>query len=74
MNIEQALLKNLRELPPEKQQQILDFSEFIKQKILVKPDPKMPKQRAETWKNWAENQPQNSPGLPNYALKRETIY
>ncbi|NES71052.1 MAG: DUF2281 domain-containing protein [Okeania sp. SIO2D1] len=67
MNIEQALLKKLRELPPKKQQQILDFSEFIKQKTLVKPEPKMPKQRADTWKNWAEYRQKNSPGLPNYA-------
>ncbi|MEB3343346.1 hypothetical protein [Okeania sp.] len=74
MNIEQALLKNLRELPPEKQQQILDFSEFIKQKNLVKPELRMPKQRAEAWKNWAENHPKNSPGLSNHALRRETIY
>ncbi|NET46278.1 DUF2281 domain-containing protein [Okeania sp. SIO2B3] len=74
MNIEQALLKNFRELPPEKQQEILDFSEFIRQKTLVKPEPKIPKQKAENWKNWAESQPKNSPGLPESALKRETIY
>ncbi|NES71696.1 MAG: DUF2281 domain-containing protein [Okeania sp. SIO2D1] len=74
MNIEQTLLKNFRELPPEKQQEILDFSEFLRQKILVKPEQKIPQQQAENWKNWAESQPENSPGLPESALKRETIY
>ncbi|NER01784.1 MAG: DUF2281 domain-containing protein [Okeania sp. SIO3C4] len=74
MNIEQTLLKNFRELPPEKQQEILDFSEFIRQKTLVKPEPKIPQQQAENWKNWAESQPPNSHCLPESALKRETIY
>lgn len=74
MSIEQALLKNLQELPVEKQQEILDFSEFLRQKMAAKPEAKMPKQRAQAWKNWVESQPQNSPGLPDYALKRDTIY
>ena len=33
MNIEQAVLNNLRTLPPDKQQQILDFAEFLQQKV-----------------------------------------
>lgn len=32
MSIEQAILENLRVLPPEKQQEVLDFVEFIKSK------------------------------------------
>ena len=32
MSIEQAILENLRVLPPEKQQEVLDFVEFIKTK------------------------------------------
>jgi hypothetical protein len=35
MNIEQAVLENLRVLPPEKQQQVLDFVEFVKTKTLT---------------------------------------
>lgn len=74
MSIEQAVLKNLRELPVEKQQEILDFSEFLRQKMAAKPERRMPKQRALAWKNWVESQPKNSPGLPDSALKRDTIY
>ena len=74
MSIEQAVLKNLRELPVEKQQEILDFSEFLRQKMAPQPETRTPKQRAQAWKNWVESQPQNSPGLPDFALKRDTIY
>ncbi len=36
MNLEQAVLDKLRELPPDKQQEILDFAEFLQQKSLPK--------------------------------------
>src|SRR5437763_3083795 len=36
MNNEQAILEKLRELPPEKQQEVLDFVEFLRQKNLSK--------------------------------------
>ncbi|HEY9853571.1 MAG TPA: DUF2281 domain-containing protein [Leptolyngbyaceae cyanobacterium] len=36
MTIEQAVLENLRELPPDKQQQVLDFIQFLKEKTLTK--------------------------------------
>jgi hypothetical protein len=32
MNLEQAVLEKLRALPPDKQQEILDFAEFLQQK------------------------------------------
>jgi EAL domain-containing protein (putative c-di-GMP-specific phosphodiesterase class I) len=32
MNLEQAVLDKLRALPPDKQQEILDFAEFLQQK------------------------------------------
>ena len=32
MNLEQAVLDKLRELPPDKQQEVLDFAEFLQQK------------------------------------------
>ncbi|MBW4631438.1 MAG: DUF2281 domain-containing protein [Iphinoe sp. HA4291-MV1] len=32
MTIEQTILNNLRDLPPEKQQEVLDFVEFLKTK------------------------------------------
>ncbi|MBD2384754.1 DUF2281 domain-containing protein [Cylindrospermum sp. FACHB-282] len=36
MTIEQTVLENLRELPPDKQQEVLDFIQFLKQKSLPK--------------------------------------
>jgi Protein of unknown function (DUF2281) len=36
MNLEQAVLDKLRELPPDKQQEVLDFAEFLQQKSLPK--------------------------------------
>ncbi len=36
MNLEQAVLDKLRTLPPDKQQQVLDFAEFLQQKINLK--------------------------------------
>jgi hypothetical protein len=36
MTIEQAVLENLRELPADKQQEVLDFIQFIKHKLPTK--------------------------------------
>ncbi|RUR75321.1 DUF2281 domain-containing protein [Chlorogloeopsis fritschii PCC 9212] len=36
MNIEQAVLERLRQLPIDKQQQLLDFAEFLSQKTTPK--------------------------------------
>jgi Protein of unknown function (DUF2281) len=33
-NLEQSILENLRQLPPEKQQEVLDFAEFLRQKTI----------------------------------------
>ncbi|MBW4642999.1 MAG: DUF2281 domain-containing protein [Goleter apudmare HA4340-LM2] len=35
-NIEQIILENLRQLPLEKQQEVLDFTEFLRQKLVSK--------------------------------------
>jgi hypothetical protein len=37
MNLEQAVLDKLRALPPDKQQEVLDFAEFLQQKSISKP-------------------------------------
>jgi hypothetical protein len=37
MNLEQALLKQLRQLPADKQQEVLDFAEFLQKKVTTKP-------------------------------------
>ncbi|KOR35588.1 hypothetical protein AM228_17475 [Planktothricoides sp. SR001] len=36
MNLEQAVLDKLQTLPPDKQQEVLDFAEFLQQKIISK--------------------------------------
>ena len=36
MTIEQAVLENFRELPAEKQQEVLDFIQFLKHKLPAK--------------------------------------
>ncbi len=37
MNIEAAIIQNLRVLPEDKQQEVLDFIEFLKAKNLLNP-------------------------------------
>ena len=36
MNLEQAVLDKLRGLPPNQQQEVLDFAEFLQQKNMAK--------------------------------------
>jgi hypothetical protein len=36
-HLEQALLDHLRQLPTEKQQEVLDFAEFLRQKVSSSP-------------------------------------
>ncbi len=36
MNLEEAVLERLRHLPVDKQQQLLDFAEFLAQKATIK--------------------------------------
>ena len=36
MTIEQVVLENLRELPPDKQQEVLDLVQFLREKSLPK--------------------------------------
>jgi len=41
-HLEQTLLDHLRQLPPERQQEVLDFAEFLRQKVLSPPAPPNP--------------------------------
>jgi len=34
-NLEQTLIATLRQLPPDKQQEVLEFTEFLRQKLLT---------------------------------------
>lgn len=36
MNLEQAVLDKLRTFPPNQQQEVLDFAEFLQQKTMAK--------------------------------------
>lgn len=80
MNSEQVLLDKWRSLTPQRQQEILDFVEFISQKSTQQP-PTQPtqtqlssSQRVQRWLDWAASHPENSPGLPDEALRRDNIY
>lgn len=45
VNLEQTILENLRQLPPDKQQEVLDFTEFLRQKVAPKPSSPQPSLR-----------------------------
>lgn len=52
MSIEQAVIEKLRTLPPHKQQQVLDFAEFLQQKSI----PKRPRRSSKgLWANLGIN-------------------
>jgi hypothetical protein len=74
MNIEQAVIENLRKLPLEKQQEVLDFSQFLTQRTPPKIKETTPHEKAEDWLKCLESQPKDTLGLPDEALSRETIY
>ncbi len=76
MNIEQAILAKVRQLPLDKQQQVLDFSTFLQQKSLL-PSPEMdltPEQKSANWLKWVYSHSSDNPPLPDEALHRDTMY
>ncbi|PSB00911.1 hypothetical protein [Merismopedia glauca] len=80
MNSEQILLDNWRYLTPEKQSEVLDFMEFLRHKHNREREVKLIQphmsnsERVKQWIDWAESHPKNSPGLPDVALSRDSIY
>ena len=81
MNIEQAVLENLRELPPDKQKSVLDFTEFLRQNTQsmypekkTKTTQSTPQEKAERWREFVVSLPKNSANLPEEALHRDTMY
>ncbi|MFW6295852.1 MAG: DUF2281 domain-containing protein [Halothece sp.] len=74
MNIEQAILTHVQALPLDKRQEVLDFVEFLVQKNETSTQSVSPQQRAKAWKEFMENQPLDTPGLPEEALHRDTMY
>jgi hypothetical protein len=75
MTIEQTILNNVQSLPPDKKQEVLDFIEFLAQKNNeISTQSMSPQQRANLWKEFMESQPLDTPGLPEEALYRDTMY
>lgn len=74
MNIEQVILTQIKSLPEDKKQEVLDFIEFLAQKQEISTQFLSPQQRAEAWKDFMENQPLDTPVLPEEALHRDTMY
>ena len=73
MNSEQLLIDKWRSLNLVQQQEVLDFVEFIAQKS-VKEDRSSIERRVKQWLDWASDNPDNSSGLPDEALSRDSIY
>lgn len=76
MNIEQAVLENLKQLPLNQQQEVLNFTQFLKQKhIFPIPDSNLsPQQKVEKWLDFVATLPQTSANLSDEALHRDNIY
>lgn len=78
MNIEEAILTRIRKLPLSKQQEVLDFSEFLSLKTvtsLSSPKPHLtPEEKAANWRQWVESHTSNNPPLSDEALHRDSIY
>ncbi|NJO93838.1 MAG: hypothetical protein HC820_04860 [Hydrococcus sp. RM1_1_31] len=74
------LLDKWRDLTFERQQEVLDFMDFIWQKSVTNKQAQTTEtqlsnsQRVKRWSDWASNHPKNSPGLPDEALRRDSIY
>ena len=74
MDIEQTLIKTFRQLPAIQQQKVLLFTQS-----LLTPSEKLaegndPLQTANAWLQFMQNQLQDTPGLPDEAMSRESIY
>ncbi len=74
MNSEQLLIDKWRSLTSVQQQEVLDFVEFIAQKSLKENQSGQRAQRVKKWLDWAEDNPLDSPGLPDEAVSRDSIY
>jgi hypothetical protein len=76
MNIEQSVLENLQKLSRDKQQEVLEFTELLASKtFLTSPASNLtPEQRAAHWISWVKSHSSNSPGLPDGATHRDSMY
>jgi hypothetical protein len=76
MNIEQAVLENLKQLPLKQQEEVLNFSEFLKQKnsLPTSENNLSPEEKSANWRKWVQSHTSNNPPLPEEALHRDTMY
>jgi hypothetical protein len=75
MNSEQLLINKWRDLNSVQQQFVLDFVDFIAQKSLIENQSQgVMSSRVKQWMDWASDNPDDSPGLPDEALSRDSIY
>ena len=74
MNSEQLLIDKWRSLSIVQQQEVLDFVDFISQKSLKENQSQQRAQRVQQWIDWATDNPDDSPRLPDEALDRDSIY
>lgn len=75
MNSEQLLINKWRDLNSVQQQFVLDFVDFIAQKSLIENQSQgLVSSRVKQWMDWASDNPDDSPGLADEALSRDSIY
>lgn len=78
MNIEKAVLENLKLLPLQQQEEVLNFSEFLKHKMstsLPSSDTNLtPEEKIAQWREVIAKLPKTSANLPDSALHRDSIY
>ena len=74
MNSEQLLINKWRNLNTVQQQEVLDFVDRIAQKSLKENQSKARARRVKDWIDWTADNPDDSPGLSNEALSRDSIY
>jgi hypothetical protein len=89
MNSEQLLIDKWRGLNSVQQQEVLNFVDFIAQKSQQKNQSQVRARRTadgagealtpvssrvKDWMDWASDNPDDSPGLPDEALSRDSIY
>ena len=74
MSSEQLLIKKWRSLNPVQQQVVLDFVDFIAQKSQQESQSQARTRRVKEWIDWASDNPDDSPGLADEALSRDSIY
>lgn len=74
MNSERLLIDKWRGLNPVQQQEVLDFVEFIAQKSQLENRSQIEQRRVKQWIDWATDNLDDSPQLPDEALSRDSIY